>query len=457
MTRKLSGFFYPNLSKRNSVLFISVFISVIVFDSTIIKFSTYSGIELPLSSNIVIFLTLSTIYAVGGIMLLNSVRKNISNNLYKLPLNLKYLHGTMFAVQLAMIGIIVTIVSQIIISHRYSMYLLHGSTFLTHISALLFLTLLVIIFGSWLKSRRNYVTILYMASFILISANVMVSLTYLESYFSSTVLDYVRPHAIHFAFAKLTSSQWTESLSSVFDILSLSSFLAAWLATIILLYQYRFKVGTIKYYTLTAIPLIYYLVPFQDYFGNVFSPLVLNSPIFFGVAYVLIFSATKQIGALLFSLAFWTASSLVTNKRVRYSLLASAIGIALLFSSVEITTLVYKIYPPYGLVTEAFIPLGAYLLFVGIFTSATNVARDAKLRKEFYKSAMSQFNLLKTIGVTQMEKELLKEYKPVLARSNELSESQYQPLEQSDVKQIIHDVLQELQARQSQAPGNSTK
>ena len=107
--------------------------------------------------------------------------------------------------------------------------------------------------------------------------------------------------------------------------------------------------------------------------------------------------------------------------------------------------------------TEAFIPLGAYLLFVGIFTSATNVARDAKLRKEFYKSAMSQFNLLKTIGVTQMEKELLKEYKPVLARSNELSESQYQPLEQSDVKQIIHDVLQELQARQSQAPGNGTK
>ena len=70
---------------------------------------------------------------------------------------------------------------------------------------------------------------------------------------------------------------------------------------------------------------------------------------------------------------------------------------------------------------------------------------------------MSQFNLLKTIGVTQMEKELLKEYKPVLARSNELSESEYQPIEQSDVKQIIHDILQELQPRQSQASGNSTK
>lgn len=156
----------------------------------------------------------------------------------------------------------------------------------------------------------------------------------------------------------------------------------------------------------------------KDYFGDVFSPLVLSSPIAFGVIYVLIFSATKQIGALLFSLAFWTASSLVANERVRNSLLTSAIGMALLFGSIEIVTLQYKIYPPYGLVTEAFMPVGAYLLFVGIFTSATSVSRDAKLRREFYKSAMCQFNLLKTIGITQMEKELLKEYKPVLARSN---------------------------------------
>ena len=79
--------------------------------------------------------------------------------------------------------------------------------------------------------------------------------------------------------------------------------------------------GRIKYFILTGIPLIYYLIPFYDYFGSLFSPFILNSPIAFGAIYVLIFSATKQIGALLFSLAFWTASSLVANQRVQYSLL----------------------------------------------------------------------------------------------------------------------------------------
>jgi hypothetical protein len=56
-----------------------------------------------------------------------------------------------------------------------------------------------------------------------------------------------------------------------------------------------------------------------------------------------------------------------------------------------------------------------------------------------------------------MEKELLKEYKPVLARSSELEEPQYQPLEPSDVKEIIHDVLQELQSRESHVSKNGTK
>ena len=37
----------------------------------------------------------------------------------------------------------------------------------------------------------------------------------------------------------------------------------------------------------------------------------------------------------------------------------------------------------------------------------------------------------------------------MLARSNELEGTHYQPLEQSDIKEIIHHVLQELQARKA--------
>ncbi len=215
-----------------------------------------------------------------------------------------------------------------------------------------------------------------------------------------------------------------ELLSQLFDVLSLTSFLALWLATVILLKQYRRKLGQIKYFLLMGLPLIYYVYPFQSYFGDPFFPLIQSLPISFSILYVLIFSATKQVGALLFSLGFLATSSLVIDERVRKSLLISAIGMAILVGSIEITPLQYHTYPPYGLITEAFLPLGAYLLFVGIYISAKNIPRDAVLRREVYKRAESQLDLLRAIGVSEMEREIVKQ---VSSLENKVTISEPEP------------------------------
>ena len=86
----------------------------------------------------------------------------------------------------------------------------------------------------------------------------------------------------------------TESLSVVFDALSLSSFLLMWIATAIFLSQYRHKIGKVKYYAPMNIPLIYYIFPLQGYFGDVFFNLLQSSPVSYSITYILIFSATKQ-------------------------------------------------------------------------------------------------------------------------------------------------------------------
>ncbi|HJT49454.1 MAG TPA: hypothetical protein VJ729_14810 [Nitrososphaeraceae archaeon] len=237
----------------------------------------------------------------------------------------------------------------------------------------------------------------------------------------------------------------TESLSVVFDVISLSSFLLMWIATAIFLSQYRHKMGKIKYFALMSIPLLYYVFPLQGYFGDVFFNLLQSSPISYSIIYILIFSATKQVGAVLFSLAFWTASTLVYDNRIRKSLLLSAIGMAILFGTFEISPLQYHVLPPYGFITQAFIPLGAYLLLVGIFSSAKVISRDSAVRKEFYKSASSQLSLLKSIGVSQMEKELEQEVKAVEEKlSGTETMIDVPELEEQEAKEILHDVLNEL-------------
>ena len=384
-------------------------------------------------------------------MLLNSVNKVVPKYAYKpAPQGLAYFQGIIISTIILTSVIILIIIFQMLILNNYSIVLLQVQTYLSHFSALVFVPFLVFLFGSWLSSKRNYIILLYAISFSLVCVDLMVAIIYLESYFSifSSDSPVVIPYPLSSYVINLPGSPFSELLSMAFDVFSLSSFLIMWIATSILLSQYRYKLGKIKYFSLISIPLIYYIFPFQNYFGDAFFSLIESSPVSFSIMYILSFSATKQVGALLFSLSFWTAATLVYDKRVRQSLLISSIGMAILFGSLEITPLQYRVFPPYGLITEAFIPLGSYLLFVGIFTSAKHISRDSELRKEFYKSAASQLTLLRTIGVSQMEKEIEKKMKLMekhYGLSGRMDESHLQEhLEEENAKQILHDVLNEL-------------
>jgi hypothetical protein len=123
----------------------------------------------------------------------------------------------------------------------------------------------------------------------------------------------------------------------------------------------------------------------------------------------------------------------------------------ILFSSIALAPLQYGLYPPYGLITEAFIPLGAYLLLVGIFTSAIYVSRDAAVRRELYRSAIKQLDLLRSIGTSEMEKEFegRVKYLEKVHRISEMPErsSKAEEIEVENVKKILHEVLEEVHSK----------
>jgi hypothetical protein len=447
---KIISYTSLTLTRKTSLAFIFVLTAIIVFDTTIVSFSTYSGVEFPPSLNILIFVIFSLTFATSGTLLVRTVRNIISKYCYKpVPQGLIYFQGIIIATIILTAIIILIIILQMVLLNNYSIVLLQVQTYVNHLSALLFLSFLVFLFGSWLSSKRNFVVLLYVVSFSILCIDLLVAIVYLESYFSifSSNSPQVMSYTISSYVVNLPGSAFTELLSMAFDIFSLASFLIMWIATSIFLSHYRYKLGKVKYFTLISIPLIYYIFPFQNYFGDTFFSLIESSPVSYSVLYILSFSATKQVGALLFSLSFWTAAALVYDSRVRQSLLISSIGMAIVFGSLEITPLQYRVFPPYGLITGAFIPLGSYLLFVGIFTAAKHISRDAELRKEFHKSAASQLALLKEIGVSQMEKELEHKVK-VLEKQYGLSERTEEYLqerfEEENAKQILHDVLNEL-------------
>jgi hypothetical protein len=446
MKKKIASLVTINLSKKNSLIFVLILTIVMVFDATIVQFSSYSGVKIPMWLNVTIFVIFSIIFLTSSPILLNYVSKLISrDSSQKMPIGVRYFPNLISATLLVTGSIILIIIFQILVLNKYNLILLEIQTYVSYLSALVFLSFLVFLFVGWLTRKRNYIIMLYAIAFSLASVNLIVSLIYIETYFSFSVLHHdIKPYPITAYVVNIPGSVITESLSMIYDLLSLSSFLLMWIATAILLSQIRHRMGKIRFLSLISIPLIYYIFPFQNYFGDLFFTLLFYSPVIFSVVYILIFSATKEVGAFLFGLSFWSASSLVHHDRVQKSLLISFIGMVILFCSNEISPLRSHVYPPYGLITETFLPLGTYLLLVGIFTSAQNISQDARLRKEFYKSAESQLTLLKTLGVSEMEKKFEEKVKFLQERTKSSQTIEEPELEEEHIKKILRDVLNEL-------------
>ena len=426
-------------------MFILIITSVIIIDSTIVEFYSFSGVRTSTAINVIIFIAFSIVFAFSGILLVTCVKTITSKTTYRLPKNLRKFNYIIVGTQIITIGLISVTIFQIIAFYKYHILLLHLVTYISHVSALVFAIPLVFILAKWFKSRRNYIILLYIITFSLVSVNIVVSLAYYEQILSRSYVTEIKPYRISTNVTAFYSKPIDELLSSLYNVIFILSFLVIWIATMALLNQYKYRLGKTRYYALTIIPLIYFIFPFHTYFANLLSPFVLDSPVVVSVIYTVLFSGTKQVGAFLFSLSFLIASTVVPSDSVKKSLLISCIGMTILFSSVEITPLQYKVFPPFGLVTEAFIPLGAFLLLVGIFTSAVNVSQDGELRRDFRKSAIAQLNLLRTIGIAQMEKELVKNFK--LAEKHTPNLEITQDYSEENVKQIVHEVLQELKQK----------
>ena len=434
--------FNLKITKRSALVVIIAAISIMVIDSTIVKYIAFSNKEYPTPVYVSIYVTLAVIFVGTVIVLLGFVKSKNSESGSKRAISNRNTFLIIAVTQLILISIMVTIIQPTVTMKSYSTLFLIAVVYISHIASFFFLIMLVITLVDWLMIKRDRILSLYTISFSLTAIAIMTSLIY-ATYVLSDQPSNIRPSSFHRSLLDLPRSELALSFGPAFDFMSILSFVSVWIASAVLLSTYSNRIGKIRYWTIISIPLIYFIFPFEKNVVDIFHSLAVSSPVLYGVLNVTIFSATKQIGALFFSLVFLAASTLVTRNEMQKYLLISAIGIAILYGAIEVDTLLFATYPPFGVVTVSFIPMGSYLLFIGIIHSARLVAHDKELRNEFYKTAMSQLKLLKAIGVTEMEKQLIRTYKSVEKR-HKLTEMESMRFEKDNVRDALHDVVDEM-------------
>jgi hypothetical protein len=455
------------ITKRRAMMVILLAISLMIIDSTIVKYIAFSNREYPTPVYVSIFSTLAALFVATVFVLLGFVKSRNSGSGLKRGLSVKTTYLIIAVTQFLLISIMVMIIQPTIAFKSYNTISLLAVVYISHITALFFLIMLVLTLVDWIMNKRDRILSLYTISFSLTAIAIMTSLIYATDVLSNQPSN-IRPSSFHRSLLDLPRGEAGIYFGPALDIISILSFVSVWIASAVLMSTYSRRIGKIRYWAIISIPLIYFLFPFEKNVVDIFRSLVVSSPVLYGVLNVTIFSATKQIGALVFSLVFLAASTLVTNHEMQKYLLTCAIGMALLYGSIEIDTLLFATYPPFGVVTISFMPMGSYLLFTGILLSARLVARDKEMRMEFYNIAMSQMSLLKTIGVSEMEKQLMKNYKSIDKRIRSLEkdssfdkenvkEALHGLVDDMDVKkarEILHDVLTEVYAK-SRVKSNS--
>jgi hypothetical protein len=453
------------ITRRRALMVIIFAISIMVIDSTIVKYIAFSTKEYPTLVYVSVFVTLAVVFAGIIIVLLGFVKSIDRESGIKRGLSVKITYLIIAVTQLFLIIAMVIIIQPTIAFKSYNTLSLLAVVYISHITAFFFLIMLVVTLVDWIKTKRDRVLSLYTISFSLTAIAILTSLIY-ATYALSHQPSTIRPTGFHVSLMNLPRGELAMYFGPALDIISILSFISVWIASAVLLSTYSKRIGKIRYWAIISIPLIYFLFPFEKNVVDIFRSLVVSSPVLYGVLNVTIFSATKQIGALLFSLVFLATSTLVTKQEMQKYLLICAIGMAIVYGSIEIDTLLFATYPPFGVVTISFMPMGSYLLFTGILLSARLVARDKELRREFKNVAMSQLGLLKTIGVTEMEKQLIKTYKSVDKNTRSLGEGTrfekddirealhglVDEMDKENVREILHDVLTEVYSKSNTRP-----
>ena len=431
------------------VLFFILTISVIIIiDSNVINFFAYTNEELPVTSKVTIFTIFSIAFSIVAIVLLKTIESSHLTSNYKQKKTQNLMRFTALACQCMVVAILAAEIVQMGFVSMYNSNLTLMILFTSFAPSIMFTLSLVLLLVGWFRSSKNFMIIAYAISFSIVSIYLVLSMVYVNAQFTYNA-EWIKAKSLHNTLVNSFVSNLSLTFGVTLDALFLISFVLAWIATVALLRQYRNKIGRTRFWVIMTIPLIYFLFPFETYFANFSEEMLSGSPVIFTVIYIILFSATKQVGGLLFSFVFLTAATKIKQPNLQNSLKIAAIGIAVVFSSTEITSLLYAAYPPYGVLSIMLMPVGSYSLYIGLFASAKLVSQDKKLRQEFFQSAEKQLALLKTIGKVQMEKELEKSLKSILKRSSVLDESKDDYRGEENVRELVQEVLEELRSKRS--------
>ena len=268
---------------------------------------------------------------------------------------------------------------------------------MSSVTAIAVMGLLSYKFITWLRLNKSRITFAYLLASLSLSINAIIGMIYVSDQFSY-VSDIIQPSP----YGGFIMHSHYSSLAVLYTISSGVTFVLFWLGTVLLLQSYRKRLGTIKFWIIMLVPLLYFLSQFQPLVTSMLLDYSSGNPMLFSIVYVLMLEVSTPIGGILFGLAFMLVARKIQNAKVKGYLVISGIGLLLLLISYRPQEIITGPFPPFGLLSASFMGLSSYLVFFGIYSSAISVSQDSKLRASIRKSVEAEVNFIGNIASAEM-------------------------------------------------------
>ena len=110
-------------------------------------------------------------------------------------------------------------------------------------------------------------------------------------------------------------------------------------------------------------------------------------------------------------------------------------------------------YLPFGVLSASFFGFGAYLFFSGIYSSASSISSDSRLRQTIRKSLLDQSKLLDNIGLADINREMeaiIKKHRETMKQETGIESS----ISEVEMKNYVQEVLVELRKDRERKSSN---
>src|SRR4029079_1780687 len=155
-------------SKKLAISFVLAIAAVTVIDTTIVGFIAFSNVELPTMYYLLLFVGMFALFSICASILLKGTSKYTSESPEHTRTKLTWLSIVMFGSQIIIIGIFLCLIFQMFLLNSYRLVFIDIALYVTHLSALLFLSLLVVTLVKSVRSNKNLMLLSYEASFSLL-------------------------------------------------------------------------------------------------------------------------------------------------------------------------------------------------------------------------------------------------------------------------------------------------